>query len=509
MTKANRKNIIFVFIESFDGRKIGFWGNPALQNATPNMDQIAHEGAIFSNCYTANPICCPSRSCLWTGSYTFRHESWNNYKGLQPGTRRFQHVLEQEGYTFASEKGGIGKHDYESGHHTVFARTGAWTGPLNVKKPLWHKQAPKIAEKWKFWMRKTNKMDWFSLRRAKRFLKKQGKKGAGKRSDPFFLYLSLVLPHPKYYTHAKWFDKIDDEVVSIPKEDQYEHPVNEYQKVLKNWEHGFDEKTVKKTRAVYYAMISETDAIIGEVKKTLEKLGLYDDSYLVISADHGDNQLEHRQILKSNMFESAAKVPLIVRGPGILPGKVYDNNVDITDFFPTFLDMAGLPTTNIKQNFGLDYPLDGESFLPLILGKNPPKKDFAFSMYTAIGTNTSQFMLKKGNWKYIAYPGYEPLLFNLKENPGETINYAPKNPDVVEELDKSLREIVEYEKIHDKYIDYCKQSLRRFEKECENGEIRYKKFGERIRNASFQEVLKALYEGWNENDMKKLRQFIE
>src|SRR6056297_2367131 len=99
----SRPNIVFIFIESFDGRKIGFWGNPALKNATPHMDQIAREGCIFSNMYSTNPICCPVRANLWTGTYGFRHQSWNNHKGLKPGTKRFQHILEEEGYVFGSK----------------------------------------------------------------------------------------------------------------------------------------------------------------------------------------------------------------------------------------------------------------------------------------------------------------------------------------------------------------------------------------------------------------------
>ncbi|MBD3354112.1 MAG: sulfatase-like hydrolase/transferase, partial [Candidatus Lokiarchaeota archaeon] len=183
MSKKN--NIVFIFIESFDGRKIGCLGNPALKNATPNMDQVAKHGVIFSNMYASHPLCCPVRANLWSGTYSFRHESWNNYKGLEPGTPRFQDVLEKEGYVFASKKGGYGKHDYSSGRHTVMARVTAWTSPANIQVPVYRQAKPRVS--W-FPRKKTNILDWASLKQAKMFLKRQAKKQESEDAKPFFLY---------------------------------------------------------------------------------------------------------------------------------------------------------------------------------------------------------------------------------------------------------------------------------------------------------------------------------
>jgi len=218
-----RRNIVFIHIESFDGRQLGFWGNPALKNVTPTLDAIAREGVCFSNSYTSHPICCPARANLWSGTYSFRHESWCNFKGLEPGTRRFQDVLEQEGYVFASKQGGIGKHDYLSGHHSIKGRIGDWTGPLNIKLPFWGGGSAKVTNL--IFTDKTNGMDWRSLRRAKKFLKTQVQKGAGKQNNPFFLYFSLVLPHPPYMTSESRFKKINIDAISIPKAENYCHPV--------------------------------------------------------------------------------------------------------------------------------------------------------------------------------------------------------------------------------------------------------------------------------------------
>ncbi len=509
-----RSNMILIHIESFDGRQLGFWGDPALKKATPAIDAIAREGVIFSNSYTSHPICCPARANLWTSTYSFRHESWSNYKGLEAGTRRFQHVLEQEGYVFASKQGGIGKHDYLSGHHSVKGRVGDWTGPVNIKLPFWKGAFPKvIPAKHLFFTDKTKMMDWNSLRKARKFLKDQVRKGAGKQANPFFLYFSLVLPHPPYRTHEHRLKKIDLDAISLPKAENYRHPVIEFQKTLKNWRHGFDANTVKLTRGVYYAMISEADAVIGELVRTLKDLKIYDDTYLIITADHGDNQLEHGQSLKSNMFESAAKVPLIIRGPDLEKGKICHDPVDTTDIFPTLLDFACIPRENVKERYNLDFDLDGESLFPLCVADpskrtGPRKKDYAFSMYTGVGTNTTQFMLRQGDWKYWVFPGYEPLLFNLSRDPDEILDFSGEHPEILEKMDAKLREIVDYEAVHRRHLDYCRQALNEFEQQCNRGEISFRKGKHLYMNVKFDDVFKIFYKGWGDEHAAQLRQFM-
>ena len=68
---------------------LGCAGHPALRNATPNIDRIADAGAYFENAYCSHPMCCPSRANMWSGRYTHDCESWNNYKGLEPGKKQW------------------------------------------------------------------------------------------------------------------------------------------------------------------------------------------------------------------------------------------------------------------------------------------------------------------------------------------------------------------------------------------------------------------------------------
>src|SRR6056297_1151736 len=146
----SRPNVVLIMVESWDGRVIGKWGDPALKNATPNLDRFADNGVIFKNSYTSHPICCPARANLWSGQYTFNCKSWNNHKGLSPEAPILRDVLTQEAnYVLASDqKGkkdiGIGKHDYRSGGHTNQNRITAWTGAANIRRPSYLQKKPKV-----------------------------------------------------------------------------------------------------------------------------------------------------------------------------------------------------------------------------------------------------------------------------------------------------------------------------------------------------------------------------
>ena len=94
---------------------LGCAGHPALRQATPNIDRIAESGAYFENAYCTHPICCPSRANMWSGRYTHHCESWNNYKGLEPGMWSLLGELPKTIKNF-------GKLDYLSGGHSQSAR---------------------------------------------------------------------------------------------------------------------------------------------------------------------------------------------------------------------------------------------------------------------------------------------------------------------------------------------------------------------------------------------------
>ncbi|MFB3826762.1 MAG: sulfatase-like hydrolase/transferase [Bryobacteraceae bacterium] len=487
---GRRPNIVLVQTDSWDGRVLGCLGHPAMRRATPNIDRLASQGTVFRNAYCSHPICCPSRANMWTGRYTQHVESWNNFKGLSPDTPRFQTYLEKAGYRFATKEGGFGKHDYLSGAHTVFNRIVDWTGPANIPLPQFRMPAPVVRED-----EARPHRDWETVALGKQFLREAVRGG-----QPFFLYLGLNLPHPPFATQRKWLEMVDRGAVTLPPEDDEVHPVMAYQRISKNWEHGFSPEMVRRTREVYYAMCAETDAMTGEVIAELDRLGVAGNTWFLFTSDHGENNMEHRQYYKMNMYESSVRVPLIVRGPGVTRGRTIDNLVSLVDLFPTLLDIAGVSQPKA---------LDGESLAPLLRGTTSRSRDWAYAMYSGSSSNTTMFMLRKGPWKYVAYPGYRPQLFHEGEDPEEVKNLARKRPEVVKALDADLRRIVDYEAVHRRVIAYDKASFGAWREATKRKPIPFRDNGAALAAATYDQIMPYVYRGWGAEHEAAVGRWLE
>jgi arylsulfatase K len=485
-----RPNIVFLQSDSWDGRVLGYLGHPAMRRATPNLDRLASRGTAFRNAYTSHPVCCPSRANMWSGRYTQHVESWNNHKGLSETDRTFKNYLEAAGYRFASKEGGIGKHDYLSGGHTMFNRVVEWTAPAGIRLPQFRMARPRVMPD----ESESHRSDWSRAEGARSFLQQEAKAGA-----PFFLYVGLSMPHPPFVTKRKWLNLIDRDAVTIPPEDQEVHPVMDYQRISKDWRHGFTPDAVRETRAIYYAMCAETDAIIGSIVNEVERLGLADNTYIVVTSDHGENNMEHRQYYKMNMYESSARVPLVISGPGVRGGRMLDNVVSLIDLFPTLLEMGGLrPPAGI----------DGESLMPLLSGARSRSRDWAYAMYSGSTANSSMFMLRQGDWKYIAYPGYGPQLFNLREDPEEVRNLAARQPDVVRAMDRQLRSVTDYEEVHRRVLAYDRASFRAWRERARREGVVAREFSREGKAATYEEFMAHCYRGWAPEHAAQLERWL-
>lgn len=502
MSTLERPNIILIMIESWDGKVLGMFGDPALKNITPHLDRYATEATVFPHNYTTNPVCCPARANLWSGQHTFHCKSWNNHKGLEKDDPILPDLLRQEGYILANNKPhmiGIGKHDYLSGHHTNQNRVTAWTGAANIELPSYMEAKPKVQL---LPTKKVHIADWIRTKEAIEFLKKQQIRQQTGDHHPFFLYLSLTTPHPRFRTSKYWLKKVNYNAVSIPPQDEEEHPVIRFQRISKDWRHGFAPDMVRKTRAIYYAMVAEVEQLIGDVLNTVKTLNLDKNTYVIITGDHGECNMEHQLYYKSNMYEPAVHVPLIIGGPGIQPGKMLPNIVSHIDLYPTILDMAKIDKSKIPQ------PIDGESLLPLLEGKTDKSRDTAFAMFTGSATNTSMWMLRKGDWKYIAYIGYPPQLFNLKSDPDEIKNYAHERTDLVKEFDAELQKLVDYPTVHKEWQHYCKTSFRAYRERVRAHPIPLFEYGAAKARATYEDVIANCYKGWTLKHAEQLEKWL-
>jgi hypothetical protein len=129
-------------------------------------------------------------------------------------------------------------------------------------------------------------------------------------------------------------------------------------------------------------------------------------------------------------------------------------------------------------------------------------------MYTGTAANTSMFMLRTGRWKYVAYPGYEPQLFDILTDQDEIANLAAIRLDIVKELDAKLRVVCDYEKVHAEWQFYCKQAFRAYRDKLKGKTIPLFEYGAKNPRATYEDVIANTYKGWTPACAKQLEDWL-
>jgi len=191
-------------------------------------------------------------------------------------------------------------------------------------------------------------------------------------------------------------------------------------------------KLTKHLIDLYDATILEFDTeIMGPLIRQLKDLKLYDNTIIIVCADHGDEFCEHGELGHgTNLYEGVIHVPLIMRIPGLSEGSRFSVLTQTTDIFPTILDLLEIPKPHYFQ---------GVSLKPLIYsGTNEPVREF---VYGDLAQHVPQaiLMIRSPEWKFIKYWDGRKELFKILEDPLEQINLHKSNPKVADELEKELK----------------------------------------------------------------------
>lgn len=444
---------------------MGCAGHPAAY--TPNLDRLAERGGLFTNTYCNSPQCGPSRASRWSGLHIHRTGSWNNHQGLSKAHETYLTHLQNAGYRSQI----FGRTDYLTGGHSLSARVCSWTRAAGIRlpqkaMPTAHNRLIRISDQ----RERVHEHDWELVDQSILWLRAHATDG------PFFLNCSLHAPHPSFMSSAAWIRRIDPRRITLPPFEADLHPVMDHMSATKNCLHDFSDEDILTVRQTYFAMISEVDAMAGRLIRALDEFGLSDNTYIIFTSDHGEMNMEHRQYLKNAVYEASSRIPLIVSGPGLRRGVEITDLVSLVDFYPTVLDMADL---NPPEG------LDGRSLIPLLTG---PLAEEAgrpvLSQYHSNFAKTGIFMLRNGPWKYVTYPGFASQLFNLEDDPEEIENLAGLKSEIVQDLDRRRRAIVDYEKVDAEAKDYDKASLVRWRGQ--------------VGDEAYREGMKKLHRVWND-----------
>jgi choline-sulfatase len=252
--------------------------------------------------------------------------------------------------------------------------------------------------------------------RGLQFLRESAKR---EDSRPFALYLGYLQPHWPFVASRKLFERYYPDNILWPHEADFPneklHPaLREFQQVM--CLDGLSNEDVKRTVALYYAMVTDMDSMVGEVISELKRLGFYENTYIVYTSDHGESLGEHGLFYKECSYDCSVGVPLILKGPGVPAGREVSQPVSLVDLYPTLMELAGTDTESDRA---------GHSLLPLAKGQSRGYPDQIFAEFHANMIRPSWYMVRNKEFKYTYYTNsFPPTLFNMVEDPKELNDLA-------------------------------------------------------------------------------------
>jgi N-sulfoglucosamine sulfohydrolase len=309
----DRPNILFIIFDDWNVHHAGAYGCSWIK--TPNFDRVAREGVLFKNAFTSNPKCSPCRASILTGRNTWQLEEASCHFSIFPAKFAvYPDLLEKAGYSVGLTGKGWGPGDFRS---TGFPRNPA--GPSFDE----HKLTPPATG--------IGRNDY--ARNFEAFLRQRPK------DKPFCFWMSFTEPHRPYELNSgvRFSKKLAD--VKVPS-------------------YLPDTPAVRGDLADYAVEVEYADGHIGRALKALEAAGELERTLVLVTSDHG----MPFPFVKGQIHEDGFHLPLAIRwGDAVKPGRVVEDFINVRDFAPTFLALAGLP----------QHPqMTGQSLLALLRSPN-------------------------------------------------------------------------------------------------------------------------------------------
>ncbi|MFO7973878.1 MAG: sulfatase [Candidatus Hydrogenedentota bacterium] len=421
-------NIVYINVDDLGWTDLSCQGSEYYE--TRNIDALASQGMVFTNAYATAANCAPSRACAMTGQYTPRHGVYTvgdsargkskdrklipieNTLHIREDNLTIAHVLHNAGYrTCTVGKWHLSEDPLKNGFDVNVAG-GPWGSP---SKGGYHSpyNYPNCT--------RNEKGEYLTDRlttEAIAFVEEN-------KDRPFFLYLPFYTVHRPLQAKAS----------------------------LKA-EFAEKDRTKAHKNPTYAAMIASLDENVGRLMAALEKYDIADDTLVLFSSDNGAVWKTSKQwplrAGKGSYYEGGIREPMIVRWPVVVePGTTCDTPVSNIDFFPTFIEAAGVEKPREKI-------LDGESLVAVLTGRGtlPDRALYwhfpiylqAYVKEGPVETRDPKFrtrpgsVVRYGDWKlheYFEDGGLE--LYNLREDVGEKHNLAEERPEKRDELHAMLK----------------------------------------------------------------------
>ncbi|HEX5481549.1 MAG TPA: sulfatase-like hydrolase/transferase [Terriglobia bacterium] len=430
--EKKRPNILLIIADQFRGDFIGALGlNP--MGVTPNLDAMARRGVAFQNAVTNQPLCSPSRACLFTGQYATQTGVFTLGPGLRPGATTLATLLRSQGYTAnyigkwhlaPNSRGNPASHgfvplEYRGGFDDLWQASNELELTSHpYEGTIWDGDGKRMRFK------DIYRVDYLTDLAVK-FLRERHEK-------PFFLVVSQLEPHFQ-----------NDAVAFIPPKEYATRYVNPYAPEDLRFFPGDWQAQLPG----YYGDIKRIDDSVGRLLKTLDEQNLTDETLVIFISDHGCHFRTRNQEYKRSPHESSIHIPLIMQGPGLNQSRMIPELVSIVDVAPTVLDAVGIKAPDSMR---------GKSALPLV-SDPAARRSWPNEAFIQVSQSQVGRAVRTREWTYYAIapdkdPQHDPgsshyeeyQMYCLASDPAQLLNLAGRKdpPKLVhEEGDQPIEEI--------------------------------------------------------------------
>ena len=419
-------NIVLILLDQMRWDCLSILGHPVVE--TPNVDQMGHNGVVFTAAYSSCPSCIAARASLLTGLAPTSHGRLG-YEDKVPW--RYENMLPQVLGDAGYQTHCVGKtHFYPQRNHCGFHSMDSYNGPNNFDGSYINDYSEWLRERTNgrlyerdhglsgnSWVARPSHLpeelhnNTWVVTKGIEFLCRRD------RTRPFFLNLSFHRPHPPIDPPQAFYDMYKDrDLPPVPVGDwtaEHDVPVDD----INAWHGRLPRERLDRSRRAYFAQVAHIDNQIGRFVLAMKAMST-GPTVFVFTADHGEMLGDHHLFRKTYAYEGSAAVPLVISVPGGTRGRVCETPTVLEDLYPTILDLAGVPVPG---------EVDGCSLAPFVLGDEPGERpEYIHGEHSACynATNAMQF-LTDGREKYVWFPvtGREQL-FDLSEDPNEERDLA-------------------------------------------------------------------------------------
>ncbi|MFM8553815.1 MAG: sulfatase-like hydrolase/transferase [Acidimicrobiales bacterium] len=368
------RNVLFITLDQFRADCMSAAGHPVVR--TPNLDALAAEGVRFARHYSQASPCAPGRAALYTGTYQMNNRVVANgspldarFDNIALAARRAGHEAVLFGYT----------------DQALDPRLS--TGPDDPRLSIYEGVLPGFDcmldlsaghEPWVGMLRERG----HDVRDAVHALSTEHERPGGEsvsafltdrviewidgRNDGWFVHASYLRPHPPYSAAGEWsraYDPADVGEPIRPVDDP--EPFQALMMTLEQCRAPRTDEGMRRMRAQYFGMVSHVDAELGRLFEHLRRTGKWDDTVVVVTADHAELLGDHGLREKVGYWETSQHIPCIIRDPrhGGSAGAVVERFTENVDIMPTLCDAMGIP---------VPHQCDGFPLTPFLRGEEPP-----------------------------------------------------------------------------------------------------------------------------------------